>query len=442
MMRRTGAPMLRILLAASALWTAAARAGVEEDLARLSSDDFDAREAAFRSLLEAGTLDPAAVLPRLPSDPQDPDVRAACAALRKEVPLRRARWLAERIAGADEVLRAQIRPLFEPLDGGRLRSLTDLLQKKPAADEVFIWLLSHEDPEIRQLSVLALGKRPGEASARAVLSSLSDPDPKVRTTAAMMLGKRPDATGAAAGLARLLDDPSADVRSAAIGALGLLKSAEHAPRILELLEKSESQTRQAAILAIAEIAPPGAAKRLTPILSDPNEGLRLCALQALLRLKDRSALPAILARLDSAEDSERCQIVGVLGHFDDESVREALLRLMDDPSVGVRAQAIRGVGALRIAKALPRLRDKLNGKDPSDRLAAIDALGSFKDPRLVSLLIPFVEDAQMAHPALHRLGDLAGIPFILQPNAPKAAKEWWARSRDDPKYALPPELGR
>jgi HEAT repeat protein len=115
-----------------------------------------------------------------------------------------------------------------------------------------------------------------------------------------------------------------------------------------------------------------------------------------------------------------------LGDVGDERAAKPLLQLLDAADDGLRATALRSLGRLRVAEALPRATE-LASKGPSlVRSWAVSAIGEIGSTASVDLLIAYLEDDDfiVRRAAAVTLGEL-GDPRAVQPLRQAKARERW-----------------
>lgn len=245
-----------------------------------------------------------------------------------------------RIACAHAVLRA---PPTEHLSDALARALAD------------------PDPEVRAMTVRALGRGP-DTPVATLVPMLSDPDWDVTVQAFRALAPRPDAERALASALRSLHARAlADLE--APRALNALLGAIEAFPVLGARTTAVSQVAQA---LFAETPP-----------SDPDRAAVHCALARLVDLG--RGWPSRIDRCggEAVDDTERhrlaAEIVGLLEGAERE--RTAYLsRLLADESPIVREAVAASLGAMAHPDGRPMLRALATDPDEGVVIAALDAL--------------------------------------------------------------------
>ncbi|OWK41769.1 HEAT repeat domain-containing protein [Fimbriiglobus ruber] len=173
--------------------------------------------------------------------------------------------------------------------------------------------LDHDNPQVRELAVVALADLPVPVAKRvhALMIALTDEAPRVRRRAARALGDQGPAAGAAMlMLMNGLRDPDQSVRRDSAGALGRLGPAAH-----------QSTTA------------------LITLLADPETRMRVVVSVAIKRI-GRAAIPALLnsVRTDDADLRGRCATLLTKIAPDDAEVIAALKDVLTDEEEELRAR--------------------------------------------------------------------------------------------------------
>lgn len=143
--------------------------------------------------------------------------------------------------------------------------------------------------------------------------------------------------------------------------------------------------------------------------SAPTFLLALVALALLPGFEWGGRAGRLARELETAEPVRRRAIVRLLASHGAEEARAPVLAALDDPDPGVRLEAARAAGALRLRSAVPRLLDWLDDPDESLRASTAESLGRLGDARAVPGLVRALGDATVevrraAVAALARLG--------------------------------------
>lgn len=242
---------------------------------------------------------------------------------------------------------------FKDQDGYLRDSAASALSKlrKPAVPTL-IEALTHADPHVREIAVIALGQLRDKQAVESLINVLSDSDPEVRWRAA--------------------------------GALGYLKDKRAVEPLISMLKDRNNKVRSAAADALGHLKDQRAVEPLINIMSDKHEDLFVLERTAvsLGNLGDERALPSLL---------------------------NALVRGIDH----LRYSVSRGIAALG-TPPLPHLLPLLNHKDKGVRRWAVITLGSLRDPQAVGPLIAALsdKDSKVAASAATALGQIGGSEAV------------------------------
>lgn len=165
-------------------------------------------------------------------------------------------------------------------------------------------------------------------------------------------------------------------------------------------------------------------------VEDPRPLCRLAAIEALGRFQDDRAAPALLQAYHASRqfpteiaNAIRCAAMTALGGKNFADGIELLCQIASTPRLQPETSAIETASftAERELAALLGQYDPDAQAQRDARLAAIRALGSSKNPRAVEVLLPLVEDRDVAirdraHEALQRITG--------QTNVAKSAEAW------------------
>ena len=281
-------------------------------------------------------------------------------------------------------------------EGGRFDSAPDL--------EV---LARDKDPALRRRALLSIGRVGDAAALPALVKALSDPEESVRASAAFSIGIL-GAPGSSAPLVDMLKDPSPVIRGRVAEALGLL---------------GDGATAGAVATAFSDCG-----AHLAPIASDDEgtvapdvEACRL-ALFALVRLRQYEALARVALDPQGAPVSRWWPVAYALQRIGDARAIGALSSLATTPGVYTPSFALRGLAALRDGRAVdPAI--AIAGRKDADvrvRVAAVRALGELRAANAVPALLKVLDDAASPRnlvleivTALGAIGDRRALDPIL-----------------------------
>jgi len=243
-------------------------------------------------------------------------------------------------------------------------------------------MLADSDARVRRRAALAVGRIGLADGVEPLIPVLaSDADAEVRQMAAFALGLMSDAR-AKDPLVTALADPSPLVNGSAAEALGLIGDASAADAISGFI----SRTIQAG--AFAQV--PGDDDDVRR--DTPTAACRL-AIFALTRLK---AYPALAAAVLDERANPRLRwwpVAYALQRLEDKRSRPALIMLAGDPNAYARGFAVKGLGALKDASALPVLMPLLSSGDRGVLIETIRALGRIGDVSAAAPLQKMLHDS-------------------------------------------------
>jgi HEAT repeat protein len=192
----------------------------------------------------------------------------------------------------------------------------------------------------------------GDAAIPALVTTASSTNPAVRHAAVFMLAdSQTNASLVAPIVFRALLDSDDYVRGTAISGVGRL-GLDPVPMLKDALESADSATRLAAMRALAGLRPPVALvfTNLMAVATNSTGERRRRTIETMgaLRVSRSNAVDIIIAALD-------------------------------DPDLATRVTAIKAVSEVswKAAAALPRLETFTRSTDPTEREAAVAALGRF-----------------------------------------------------------------
>ena len=216
----------------------------------------------------------------------------------------------------------------------------------------------------------------GTSTVTAALhAALDDPDPLVRRAAVENATLALDRE-TVERLLRLFDDPAAaDDRPAILTALGSARDPRAAGPVLAVLRRhSENVEPPPARDRRRPSARGAAAKDALARLAAaeiPPQPL-IAALRAVGELEVADAVPAVRARLNHPAAEVRAAAVGALARIGGDQAQEALISALGDADLGVRRHAVNALGALRAKAAVPALLEAY--RRPETRSEAVAAL--------------------------------------------------------------------
>jgi HEAT repeat protein len=202
-------------------------------------------------------------------------------------------------------------------------------------------------------------------------------------------------------------------RALAVRTLGVVSAEEAVPALIECVSDHSRYVREAAVRALGRIGDPRALPALADLFAHQGRAGPGIVHEALLGLGESSA-PVFVEGLQSPEETVRVtSCFGVASVVEPEAARPQLSRVLDDPAAPVRAAACTTLG--RIGGSLSeQLVQAARDQQRSVRRAAVSALGSYDDPRVLRPLLDALEDsdrdvALRAGESLVRLGRLPHV---------------------------------
>jgi len=393
---------------------------VQEQIARLSSEDALERKRAVLALRRMGALGE----PALP-------------ALAR---LSQSRSPSSTSDDFDAILTAR-------------RTVVSFAKRNP--DSV-IALLEHEDERVRKSAMTALGEcgdaravpalmkcfrayrywggarelewalvRLGKLAVRPLIGALHAPHEAVRSNAARVLGEIADPQAikplqdafranqkwgrstAQAALEKFgesvvpffiesLGSASPVTRAGAASALGSIGDTRAVEPVIATLKDENWRVSWNAARTLGHLKNRQAVGPLLQALEHPNVNVRSAAARSLGSIGDVRAIEPLIDTLTDEEPMVRADAAGALGRLGDPAAVLPLIERLDDPQLGVRSTAAGALAAIGDERALQPLIAALKEEhplpvDPHPSLvypsAAARALGKFGDPRAVQPLI-------------------------------------------------------
>ena len=192
-------------------------------------------------------------------------------------------------------------------------------------------------------------------------------------------------------LLNALDDADVEIRGAARGALDLMP-VEAIRQALTQTAATASPAMKAQLLKIlVRRADPAAAPAFLAALRDPAEEVRLVAYDGIGRLAGPEAVGQLIAALGRAKGREREAVRTAIGQMKADGVNAALATALDKADGDIKPELIALLADRGATSAAPKLLVLAKGQDGAVRDAALKALGALADaealPTLVDLLV-------------------------------------------------------
>lgn len=309
-----------------------------------------------------------------------------------------------------------IAQLLESTDSVDLkRSLLSMLRAShdPRVGTTFGKYVTHEDPDIRETSALALAEL-GDARAVPVLLELAKSED--RTTAldaldALALVAKPEVADALIPL--LKDNPGR--KAGLLKAIGKSGSPKAGPVVAK---EVESDDREAASFALADLKYEPAYKAQLALLkrpkdvdfskpSVPTEEIvrnREIAIRTLGRYGKRDAIPGLITLVEDQADSAKLRAIAgaVLGQLADEDTLLTIIAKAKNPALdeATRAFYVQGLWQANVQSVSTKLMELLQPSVPAEvRRGAALAIGYAGDPQNDSLLLDLMRNPEVKREA-------------------------------------------
>ncbi len=299
-----------------------------------------------------------------------------------------------------------------PLIRGRVAEVL-ARTKDPQAVPALLSALGGEYYTVRSRAAQALGAIGAPESLQPLLEALHDQELEVRIAAVRAVGrfKRRETFDNMADL--LLEDAQIEARQAAAEALGATGDAQAIPYLMIALRDPFwwYEREQAADALLQAIAGLGAmtVEPLLEALNDDEMAVRRFAAQLLGRIKDPRALKPLGMRLyDTHFEVGRAAAESLAG-FGPPGLK-TLAEALQHPETWLRQHAIAGLTLSGDQRIVPVILDMLNDPEREVRKQAIRSLGELKDARALPALQAIaidrrdVEMYKLAREALEALG--------------------------------------
>jgi HEAT repeat protein len=231
-------------------------------------------------------------------------------------------------------------------------------------------LLNDSVPSVKVEVIKALEALDGKTSIARLHDLLLDEDGGVRAAAVSALATF-QANSEASAIAERLRDKSPAVRAAAVVSLALLRSTERIPEIAELLKDGNGDVRVKTAASLAMLGSQEYVPHIVKLLKDKDPNVR-------------EQVGIVLDSLDSYD--------ALSGAHCREAALPALAQLLKDDEVGVRGKAVEILGNLGATSLTQSLRQMLQDKDASVRIAAANSLCWLSDRDGVVALLKMAQE--------------------------------------------------
>jgi HEAT repeat protein len=324
---------------------------------------------------------------------------------------------------------------------------------RAARPQILALLSSREDPvriavvaaigtlgdaaDVRALvTVLASSQRPWQAAARQSLTRLRDPKtnaaivallpqtpPELRAALLDILAAR-NATDMVDTVLAAAEDPDHQVRLAALGALRVLADPGRTAAIVKLLRAARSDEdrnrAEAALVAVCGRGGPACCAAIRSGMAGAAGPVRVALLRALARTGGGEVLKDVLAATRDDDPAARDEAVRQLAVWPERTAVPPLLAIARQAEP-LRYHALAVAGLTRLAGPLPgQLADlallaetlKL-ARRPEEKRAVLGVLGGIAAPEALALVLPAIDDAELADEAsVAALGIVERLPKL------------------------------
>ena len=248
--------------------------------------------------------------------------------------------------------------------------------------------LDDEDWGVREDAAFALGRLGDPRSVQPLIRALRDPDRAVReaaTSALQALGEP-----AILSLGFCLQDTNLQVQESAACILATIATEQVLDPLLSAALSPNWIVRSSAAKALGRIQNSQAIETLSLLLQDKVPAVREEAGRAMQAIGDAS-VPKLLDSLHDPNWKIRLRSVEALALLKPkEAVGPLMLLVLEDPDTAVRQDAVRALGQIGDARAIPLLLSSLALQTPSLKLPAIEALGQIRSSEAIPALIALV----------------------------------------------------
>jgi HEAT repeat protein len=294
----------------------------------------------------------------------------------------------------------------------------------------------------------------GTTAVPHLIRAMKSPKANVRRGAANALMLiRPLATNAVPVLLEAIKDQDPKVRTGATGALstiGVPDDKANLAVIAELLKDERVEVRRAMLYCFTEPparggrpAPKSATPLLIKALSDKDEEVLYGSLVALAVMgpEAKEAVPSLIEALRSKQMLEhQNEIMGALSCIgpDAKAAVPAMLQILKADDDKLKDRAIGVLGSIGDASTVPEILRAAKGKDKSDRLSALGALGRFRPvpkdvvPTLIEALKG--EDKEARKTAMQSLGEIGAAAKDAVPALVEILKSYKPFTRQTDAY--------
>ncbi|HXK60037.1 MAG TPA: HEAT repeat domain-containing protein [Acidobacteriota bacterium] len=310
-------------------------------------------------------------------------------------------------------------------------------QKRMVSVDGLIYDLKHPEPERRKDAALVLGQNKVRQAVPGLIELTGDADDAIRLEAVRALVRIND-TRALPTYIRLTQDPSKAIQEKSIEGIinryvtdegGFISGIR---KFADIVNPWSDDYNPLVVEPYVSVSPE-AVSAVAALLTSNDTGLRRDAAVALGILRASSALPQIqeaLAR--ETKDSVTVELIRAIYKIGDREAANSVVPFIKDPDKRVHDEAIFTVGRLRVAKAVPHLRElyesgieeskKILGLVPitgKDDLAKklYEAMSFIGDPSCKDLMLAGLADDRLYYrrygaEGIGRIGDRNDVTLI------------------------------
>jgi len=257
--------------------------------------------------------------------------------------------------------------------------------------------LEDDKADVRIATILQLDELGDRRAVIPLVARFSDTAPEARRSAVRAVGKLGD-PAAVPALIRLMNDPNEDVRTAAVGSLGLLGAIDAIDALTEQLTTGSETYRQKVAYALGQIAAvPRSGKAgedaMRTLVQNLEAATTRNAAKEALHIAGKAAVPALVAHLRGRIHGDPASAVVLLADAGDPRATATLAAELERGRVAMPL-VLKALGATGDPQALVPVLGALASKDPTIRLAAMEALRPLlgSDARAADVLVEHLAD--------------------------------------------------
>jgi HEAT repeat protein len=276
--------------------------------------------------------------------------------------------------------------------------------------------LTDPDPEVRQISVSALGRAHEPERYDPLLKALDDKNPDVVRAALLGLRRSTDER-VLPRLIRLLNHNDFIVRTGAAQTIDTIpwipkdrqerilfyvakgwygraaaSGVEAIPALQLTVQSGPASAAVRALDALGSISDPQAVKLLRDALQSPEPAVRIAAADGLGKVGGKDAVEALTACLSSDVVQLRGSAVSALGKLGAAEATGLICKMLQDKEWEVRREAAEALGKLGNLEGLEPLAKALEDIDADVRETAAMAMGRIGNRRAVTPLVLALKD--------------------------------------------------